>query len=187
MQLAQSDQVIRSTVASLRTASFKADPLFSMSQSFEMSLRTSAIKRHGAVIEAAILDALQTSSRAKCSKISVGTFSREVDVFCVDEANKKILAIDVKRGNSHHDSGKRREMKVAAKEMTDEICQMFTGYQVKFGFLHYYSDTESHVEAVSIAELKAFTGVDVRPFVERATLFFSRSVDRVIMERASHG
>ena len=175
---------INATLARLREAEFKCDPLFSPNDSFEMSLRTSAIKRHGAIIESAIVEVIDSESpNCKAFYVPLGEYCREIDVFCVDHAAKKILAFDVKRGNSYHDSGKKRDMASTSKVILAEIRAKFQGYKVRFGYLHYYSDTDNHVEPISIADVRRFTGVDVRKAVDAASREFSRGLDEIIRER----
>ena len=185
MNMENTKRAIAQTAERLSVAVFKKDPLYSASQSFEMSIRSSAIKRHGAIIESAILDALQTSQIVTVEKVAFGTFSREIDVLCVNHDNKTVLAIDVKRGNGYHDSGKRREMVATSEDMSGELRSFFSGYSTSYRYLHYYSDTDkSHTLSITLKDLKRFTGVDVTPYVDAATMLYSRKVDEIIMERA---
>ena len=180
LDLTEAIDVIRATSLKLSEAKFKVDPLFSKSKSFEMSLRSSAGKRHGQIIEAAVRDALQTSDRILAYKIPKGDYSREVDVFCINKIDKQILAIDVKRGNGDHDSGKKKDMKQTTNDMTVEIKDNYPDYNVRHGFLHYYSDTKKgHVDKITLRELQIFSGVDVTKFVDHATMLYSREVDKI--------
>lgn len=125
-------------LANLGTARFVPDPLLG-SYSLLASVLASAPKRHGRLIEAAIIEALRQSSDYRIwsdnryiipaavdhlvqsqeaeditkSRLPYGAAGRQlqIDLFAYSVSRRRIGAYEIKRGNGHHDSGKLRSQR----------------------------------------------------------------------------
>lgn len=71
--------VVRRTLANLQRATFPVDPLFSFEVSREMSIRASAQKRQGGIIEGALRELLSQSNRYRVWGISKFHISHHAD------------------------------------------------------------------------------------------------------------
>ena len=131
---------IEKTIEALNNKEFLPDPIMGVHFSRQVSLASSAYKRHGYILERALLEVLkardgltvwrddafqvcQTADALVTSAIkdhksiedahigyALGTRGLQVDVVVFNEAAKTISAYEVKRGFGNHDSGKRRNM-----------------------------------------------------------------------------
>jgi hypothetical protein len=134
------------TIKSLDSKAFEPDPIAGPHFSKITSVMSSAYKRHGMIIERAILeslkryphfkvwndhafqvspavDAIVAGSISEPKKLigtdypySPGTRSLQVDIIIFDERDRTIRAYEVKRGFGWHDSGKKRSM------LRDVLC-----------------------------------------------------------------
>lgn len=131
---------IERTISKLQQKRFTVDPIAGDHYSKVTSVLSSAYKRHGFIIEQAILHqlkkcpnfevwdekafqvpdtadhmvdtALKDLSKIKGAQAPYHTGSRtlQVDAVVFNEANKTISAYEIKRGSGLHDSGKRRSI-----------------------------------------------------------------------------
>lgn len=131
--------IVDDTITALARAKFIEDPIAGSRHSRNTSIMSSAYKRHGKILEAALRESLKESNRHKvwhddkfrisrAADALVGAQSEEqcrhselpygdkvrtiqVDMIAFDHADGVIRAYEVKRGNGQFDSGKIRSTK----------------------------------------------------------------------------
>ena len=136
--------LVDETVRRLAIKAFRDDPIAGRRYARATSIVSSAYKRHGKILEAAIFERLRdnnrlsvwsdpafaisvaaeglvhNSSRADCfrSQLPYGDTARtvQVDIVVYDNLNRSLRTYEVKRGNGEHDAGKVRSI------MRDLIC-----------------------------------------------------------------
>jgi hypothetical protein len=174
---------IAKTIARLRTASFSQDSLMSASESFMVSIWCSAMKRDGAVIEAAIMDAIEQTPSLQLIPVS-RVKHRHVDVQFAQVANGHIVALEIKRG-SLHDSTKIRQFRNDLIEMPEILKAALPLFQIKHLNFHivFVSGTPPIREGLTLSSLKKIYGLDATLHVDAARRRFSREVRSVIEER----
>lgn len=129
----RADQEIRRTIETLRCAQFEQDPLFDAGDSFRLSLCNSAVKREGAIIEAAIKDAIEQTSHLRL----IGRdkrIPRQIDIQFEMRDNGWIIACEIKRG-SMHDSTKLRQFRADLKDippLLETSLTLFPAENIKF-------------------------------------------------------
>jgi hypothetical protein len=128
---------IEDTVDNLRRSTFREDPIAGRKYSRATSIMSSAYKRHGQILDRALLERLKDCARLrvwredefklsheslkqfriheridKCLSIQFEYGEREraipVDIIVFDEDIREIRSYNVKRGNGSYDGGKRR-------------------------------------------------------------------------------
>lgn len=137
---------VDATIASLDKAEFTKDPIAGAYFSRIVSVMSSAYKRHGTILEAAILEALKTNSNLEVWRDDAFPISQsadqmvkaalrdpeplmtvnlpqaapvrtlQVDALVFDKTTRILDAYEIKRGNGLHDAGKKRSM------MDDIMC-----------------------------------------------------------------
>lgn len=129
--------IVDETVEKLSTASFREDPIGGRKYSRATSIISSAYKRHGAILERALLERLKECARLRVwteddfklsheslrelrlaeriepllrTSLRYGDRERSVrvDILVFDEDRSTLNAYNVKRGNGSYDGGKRR-------------------------------------------------------------------------------
>lgn len=138
---------IEKTIIALASKKFRIDPLAGEKYSKIVSVLSSAYKRHGFILERAILEAvrqnpdlivwedpkfqvsntadhmvdsiLKTPSDAFSTEMPYGAGHRalQVDLIVFNVKNKHITSYEIKRGNGLHDAGKKRSI------LRDLLCQ----------------------------------------------------------------
>jgi hypothetical protein len=131
--------VVDDTIAALGKATFTVDPIAGEKYSRATSIISSAYKRHGKILEAAVRESLRESNRHKVWKEDVFRVSRaadalvanqddaacigsalpygentrtlQVDMIAFDHADSTIRAYEIKRGNGQFDAGKIRSIR----------------------------------------------------------------------------
>jgi hypothetical protein len=131
--------VVDQTIAALAKTSFIEDPIAGVRYSRATSIISSAYKRHGRILETALLEGLRESNRHtvwlepvfkvsraadglassqttdECSKSALpyGDAVRglQIDMMAFDNADRTIRAYEVKRGNGQFDAGKIRSIR----------------------------------------------------------------------------
>lgn len=131
---------VRKTIAALEAARFAADPLIDPVASRTASIVSSAYKRHGFILERALLERLAQNPRFTvwedraflvpqgADHVVAGSIGNptsligaefpygapgrtiQVDLVVFDKQLKRLSAYEVKRGTGLHDSGKRRSI-----------------------------------------------------------------------------
>jgi hypothetical protein len=137
---------VDATIASLDSARFTKDPVAGEYFSKIVSVMSSAYKRHGTILETAILEALKTNGDLEVWRDDAFPVSQsagqmvkatlrdptplmavhlpqetpvrtlQVDALVFNKVTKSLTAYEVKRGNGLHDAGKKRSM------MDDILC-----------------------------------------------------------------
>jgi hypothetical protein len=136
--------LVDETVRRLAVKAFRNDPIAGTKYARATSIVSSAYKRHGKILEAAIYERLRdnnrlsvwtdptfavsaaaeglvhSSSQANCfaSQLPYGEAARtvQVDILVYDTVHRSLRTYEVKRGNGEHDAGKVRSI------MRDLIC-----------------------------------------------------------------
>jgi hypothetical protein len=136
--------LVDETVRKLAVAGFREDPIAGKKYATATSIVSSAYKRHGRILEAAIFEQLRennrlsvwsdpdyavsgaadalvhSSPRSDCfrSQLPYGEGKRhlQIDVVVYDTLNRSLRTYEVKRGNGTHDAGKVRSI------MRDLLC-----------------------------------------------------------------
>lgn len=136
--------LVDETVRRLAVNAFRDDPLVGAHYARATSIVSSAYKRHGKILEAALFERLRdnnrlsvwtdptfvvsaaadalvgSSTRADCFKSQLpygdGLRTLQVDIAVYDNLNRSLRTYEVKRGNGQHDAGKVRSI------MRDLIC-----------------------------------------------------------------
>ncbi len=129
--------LVDDTISKLGNASFREDPIAGRKYSRATSIISSAYKRHGAILDQALLERLKDCSRFRVwteddfklsheslqttriseriepllrTKLAYGDRERaiRIDILVFDEASGALTSYNVKRGNGSYDGGKRR-------------------------------------------------------------------------------
>jgi N6-adenosine-specific RNA methylase IME4 len=131
--------VVDDTISALSRTAFTQDPIAGPEYSRATSIISSAYKRHGRILEAAVRESLRESNRhqvwqedafrvsmaadalvgsqgeeaCRQSALPYGEKARavQIDLVAYDNADQTIRAYEVKRGNGHFDAGKIRSIK----------------------------------------------------------------------------
>lgn len=150
--------VVDETIAALAGAKFVEDPIAGPEFSRATSIISSAYKRHGRILEAALVEGLRDSNRHevwqedvfrvsaaadhlvqheadaahKIAALPYGERRRtlQIDMMVWDYAEQSLRAYEIKRGNGKFDAGKTRSIK------RDLICcqLLLRSYGETFGF-----------------------------------------------------
>lgn len=173
---------IKRAIAGLRELDIKHDPLFDAYRMADAAFIDSARKRHGLIIEAAFRDAF-VSQGVDCRKYSAEEAGIEIDAVIKMPSRSVIIGVDVKRGTSFHDSGKKRSMQEDVPRAREALAKIAKTHDMEaadifFGFYHHYSQgNRGHVEAITALEIDYLTGVNVRPTIEKATEIYRNNLD----------
>jgi hypothetical protein len=136
--------LVDETVRRLAIKAFRDDPIAGRQYARATSIVSSAYKRHGKILEAAIFERLRDNNRLSVwsdpafaisaaaeglvhnssradgfrSQLPYGDTARtvQVDIVVYDNLNRSLRTYEVKRGNGEHDAGKVRSI------MRDLIC-----------------------------------------------------------------
>lgn len=151
---------IEKTITALALKKFRVDPLAGKRYSKIVSVLSSAYKRHGFILERAILEAVKENSdlvvwddplfqvsttadrmvdtiitdptAAFSTEMPYGKGHRtlQVDMIVFNKKTKRITSYEVKRGNGLHDAGKKRSI------LRDLLCQqvLLKSYAASKGF-----------------------------------------------------
>src|SRR5579864_8668397 len=131
--------IIDATIHSLASKKFIEDPIAGARLSRSTSIISSAYKRHGRILETALVESLRDSNRHRVWQEDLFRVSRaadalvssqsdeesrhsalpygdkirtvQIDMIAFDEADRTIRSYEVKRGNGQFDAGKIRSIK----------------------------------------------------------------------------
>jgi hypothetical protein len=181
----RAEHVIDKTIAGLRTVSFQQDPLMDINESFMVSIWSSAVKRDGAVIEAAIMDAVEQTKGLQLLPVAA-TKNRRVDVLFEMLSRHSIVGLEIKRGVLH-DSTKLRQFRLDLIEMPKILQAGAPAYPIDRVYFHlvFVSGVPPLREGLRLSDLKKLYGLDVTQHVDAARRHFSRQVRTVIEERTT--
>ena len=151
---------IKETVEKLKIKNFRKDPIAGEHFSKIVSVMSSAYKRHGFILERAILEQLKTNPNFEVweerkffvpqvadhlvdsainnpadifeseTNYTEGHRTLQIDVIVYNKISKQISAYEIKRGNGFHDSGKKRSI------LRDLLCVqiLLKSYGIKKGY-----------------------------------------------------
>lgn len=179
----RADEQIRRTIETLRTVQFEQDPLWSASISFAKSMRSSAEKREGAILEAAIKDAVDQASHLRL----LGTdrrLPRIPDVQFELRDNGWIIALEIKRGVLHDSSGLRQFRKdlVDIPALLRTAMPLFPIENVRYHIV-FVSGQPRLKEGLTLDDLGRLYNLQCRSHVLTARQRYSAAIDVVLRER----
>jgi hypothetical protein len=179
----RADEEISRTIETLRRAQFDQDPLFDAGDSFRISLCNSAVKREGAILEAAIKDAIEQTPHLRLLGIDA-RLPRQIDVQFEMRETGWIIALEVKRG-SMHDSTKLRQFRADLRTiplLLKTALPLFPAENIIFHILFISGDPPLK-EGLTLKDLVRLYGLHASAHVLTARQRYSASIKAVLHER----
>jgi hypothetical protein len=179
----RADAAIKRTVETLRTTQFEQDPLFDASDSFRVSLCNSAVKREGAIIEAAIKDAIEQTSHLRLFGGDT-RLPRQIDVQFELCDQGWLIALEIKRG-SLHDSTKLRQFHAdlqSIPSLLQSALPLFPAQNVLFHIVFMSGDPPLK-DGLTLNDLGRLYGLHARSHVLTARQRYSAAIKTVLRER----
>lgn len=172
----RADAQIHRTIETLRVAQFEQDPLFDAGDSFRLSLHASAVKREGAILEAAIMDAIAQTEHLRLVPVS-RQLSRIPDVqFELDTG--VLVALEIKRG-SMHDSKAMRQFRADLLKIPMLLrAAGNVNYHIVF-----ISGKNSLREGITLEDLGRLYNLHARSHILTARQRYSAAIKVVLRER----
>jgi hypothetical protein len=177
------DAQIQRTIETLRTVQFDQDPLFTSARSFQISLCNSAQKREGAIIEAAIRDAIGQTAHLRLLAID-RRLGRVPDVQFEVLDSGWVIALEIKRGVLH-DSTKLRQFRADLQQIPPLISNalpLFPAEHVHFHIV-FISGKPPLKEGLTLDDLGSLYGLHARSHVLTARQRYSAAIESVLRER----
>ena len=216
---------VDATVASLAATEFKIDPIAGRQYSLIPAVIGSAQKRHGTLIERAILEAVNVSPNYtawrlpefRISNDAIGIAARvnnvkknpdwldileqnlayggaaktvQIDMMAYNRETKFLCALEIKRGYSHHDAGKKKAI------LKDTLCihMLLKSYGERVDGLNvdraeakicnFYKDREFADQIMlDKDELDAYFGAEILGPVEEVNHYFRRQIQEMLETR----
>jgi len=178
----RADAEIKRTIETLRAAQFEQDPLFDASDSFRISLCMSAVKREGAILEAAIKDAVEQTSHLRLFHGRAG--HRRLDVQFELIENGWLVGLEIKRG-SLHDSGAIRQFHADLERIPALLragLPLFPAENVLFHIVFISGDPPIK-KGLVLDDLGRLYGLHARSHVLTARQRYSTAIKSVMKER----
>lgn len=179
----RADAEIKRTIETLRSAQFDQDPLFDVGDSFRLSLSNSAIKREGAIIEAAIKDAVEQTAHLRLFEERAG-LDRRVDVQFELLNRGWFIALEIKRG-ALHDSTKIRQFRadlLNIPPMLRTALPLFPAENILFHIV-FVSGEPAIKEGLKLEDLERLYDLHARSHVLTARQRYSAAIKSVLRER----
>jgi hypothetical protein len=179
----RADDQIRRTIETLRVTQFEQDPLFDAADSFRLSLLNSAVKREGAVIEAAIKDAIEQTEHLRLIAVD-RRLPRVPDVQFEIRAEGWLIALEIKR-SAQHDSTKVRQFRSDIKAIPPIIqtaLPLFPAENVHFHIVFISGDPPLR-EGLRPEDLGRLYGLHIRSHILTARQRYSAAIKTVLRER----
>lgn len=179
----RADAQIKRTIETLRSVQFEQDPLFDVGDSFKNSLQNSAVKREGAILEAAIMDAVEQTPHLRLLGID-RRLGRVPDVQFELLLNGWMVALEIKRG-SLHDSTKLRQFRsdlIEIPPMLRSALPLFPAENVHFHIVFLSGMPPIH-EGLTLDDLERLYELHARPHVMTARQRYSTAIKAVLRER----
>jgi hypothetical protein len=179
----RADAQIKKTIETLRVVQFEQDPLFDVGDSFRNSLQNSAIKREGAILEAAIQDAVDQAPHLKLLGID-RRLARVPDVQFEVISTGWLVVLEIKRG-SQHDSTKVRNFRTDLIEIPTLVrnaLPLFPAENVHFHIV-FISGEPRIREGLTLDDLERLYGLHARTHVQTARTRYSMAIKNVLRER----
>jgi hypothetical protein len=177
------DAQIQRTIQTLRVAQFEQDPLFDASDSFRLSIQNSAVKREGAIIEAAMMDAIGQLQHLRLLKVD-RRLLRVPDVQFEIRESGWIVALEVKRG-SLHDSTKVRQFRADLAQIPPMLRTALPLFPVECIHFHivFVSGKPPLTEGLTLDDLGGLYGLHCRSHIMTARQRYSAAIKAVLRER----
>jgi hypothetical protein len=179
----RADAQMARTIETLKVAQFEQDPLFDASDSFRLSVSNSAVKREGAIIEAAIMDAVEQLPHLRLLAVN-RKLSRLPDVQFEIRESGWIVALEIKRG-SLHDSTKLRQFRadlVHIPPLLRTSLPLFPAECIHFHIV-FISGAPPLPEGLGLEDLGRLYGLHCRSHVLTARQRYSALIKAVLRER----
>lgn len=179
----RADAQIQRTIETLRVAQFEQDPLFDAADSFRLSLSSSAIKREGTIIEAAIKDAIEQTSHLRLLEVN-RRLRRVPDIQFEVRDTGWVVVLEVKRG-SQHDSSKQRQFRRDLTEIPvflGTILPLFPLESIRFHIL-FMSGVPPIREGITPDDLAGLYNLHVRSHIMTARQRYSAAIKGIMRER----
>jgi hypothetical protein len=179
----RADKEICRTIETLRNAQFEQDPLFDAGDSFRISLCNSAVKREGAIIEAAIKDAIEQTPHLRLLG-SDTRLPRQIDVQFEIIDNGWLIALEIKRG-SMHDSTKLRQFRADLKDIPPLLktaLPLFPAENIIFHIV-FVGGEPPLKEGLTLSDLGRLYGLHASSYVLTARQRYSAAIKTVLRER----
>jgi hypothetical protein len=179
----RADAQIQCTIKTLRVAQFEQEPLFDAADSFALSLRNSAVKREGTILEAAIMDAVEQTAHLRLLPVD-RRLKRVPDVqFEICDAGW-IVALEIKRGVKHDSKGMRqfRADLIEIPPLLRTALPLFPAESVHFHIV-FVSGQPPLREGLTLDDLGRLYDLHVRSHILTARQRYSAAIKAVIRER----
>jgi hypothetical protein len=179
----RADAQIQRTIETLRTAQFEQDPLWDAADSFRKSLMTSAEKREGKILEAAIMDAIEQLPHLRLLQVD-RRLPRVPDVQFEIRASGWVVVLEIKRG-SQHDSKTIREFRAdlqAIPSLIRDALPLFPSEHVQYHIV-FVSGQPRIKEGLTLDDLGRLYGLHARSHILTARQRYSGAVKGVLRER----
>ena len=179
----RADAEIQRTIETLRVAQFEHEPLFDAADSFCLSLRNSAVKREGAILEAAIMDAIDQTPILRLLPVN-RRLSRVVDVQFEVRDSGWMVALEVKRGHLH-DSKAMRQFRADLAQiplLLRTSIPLFPAENVQFHIVFVGGEPPLR-EGLRIEDLGRLYGLHARSHIQTARQRYSAAIKTVLRER----
>ncbi|TWI73624.1 hypothetical protein IQ16_01762 [Bradyrhizobium huanghuaihaiense] len=198
--------IVDQTISTLASADFETDPIAGEKYSRQTSIISSAYKRHGTILERAMLESLRESNRHKVWREDAFRVSHaadqlighqadmallpygesirtlQIDMMVFDSADQTLRAYEVKRGFGKFDAGKIRSIRrdLIVTQMLLKSYGELAGYKAERAeakIIFYYS-RRSIPRPYSLVgpELNDHFGFPVYDLVEEANVYFKQQL-----------
>jgi hypothetical protein len=179
----RADAQIQRTIETLRVAQFEQDPLFDAADSFRLSLSSSAVKREGTILEAAIMDAIEQTTHLRLVPVN-RKLERVPDVqFELLDAGW-MVALEIKRGAQHDAEAVRRFRADLAEipTMLRTSLPLFPTENVHFHIV-FVAGRPRFREGLTLDDLGQLYGLHVRSHILTARQRYSLAIKTIMRER----
>jgi hypothetical protein len=179
----RADAEICRTIETLRRVQFHQDPLFDAGDSFRISLRNSAVKREGAILEAAIKDAVEQAPHLRLMG-GDKRLPRQIDVQFEVRDTGWLIAFEVKRG-SLHDSKSLRQFRADLKNIPPLLrtaLPLFPAENIIFNIV-FISGKPPLKEGLTLKDIERLYGLHATQHVMTARQRYSAAIKTVLRER----
>jgi hypothetical protein len=179
----RADAEIQRTIETLRAAQFEQDPLFDAGDSFAWSLRSSAVKREGRILEAAIMDAVEQTDHLRLLGVD-RKLRRVPDVQFEIIQSGWIVVLEVKRG-TQHDAKSIREFRKDLDEIPPLIRSALPLFPVEHVHFHivFVSGKPRIKEGLTPDDLSRLYDLHIRAHILTARQRYSGAIKIVLRER----
>jgi hypothetical protein len=179
----RAEEQITRTIETLLSTQFEQDPLFDTADSFRNSIMNSAVKREGAVIEAAIQDAIDQTNVLRLLPIDRKS-PRVVDILFELRGSGWLVALEIKR-SSQQDSKAVRQFRRDITDIPSIIktsLPLFPIENVRFHVV-FISGKPPFREGITPDDLSRLYGLHIRSHIQTARQMYSAAIKRVLRER----